>query len=156
MPCWGTMQPQQGFDCVNHNLLLWRLADSSVRGILLGWLESSLKDRRQYVKEKDGTANLISVNIGVPQASVLAPLLFILYVNDMLESIDSTCASTMCADDTSVVISHVDDSTQEAVSNQHLQILLNWYNLNSLCLNPSKSKYIRFHSFQKHCIFSYW
>lgn len=150
----------RAFDCVNHDVLLGKLADYGVRGVPLEWVSSYLRDRPQYVSVSNSidkcsmqevNSSLKYINIGVPQGSVMAPILFNLYIEDMVRALDPACMSTLYADDTSFALTDISDRELENKVNLNLDRLLNWYGVNSLYLNPTKTNYIRFHTYQKQC-----
>lgn len=93
----------------------------------------------------------MEVNIGVPQGAVLSPILFALYINDIGNCLDPTCGVTLYADDSSLITSGRDDESLLMNCNSGLTTLTNWYDLNLLYLNSSKTHYIRFHTRQKEC-----
>ena len=88
----------KAFDSVPHQRLIYKLRKVGVRGKVLDWIEAFLTNRRQRVVLRNGTSGWQHVKSGVPQGSILGPLLFLIYVNDMPDSISST--SKMFADDT--------------------------------------------------------
>lgn len=146
----------RAFDCVNHKMLLDKLSDYGIRGTPLEWLSSFLAQRCQFVEIRaDGCfpalSDRLNIVMGLPQGTVLSPVLFSLYINDMADDLDPACASTLYADDVSFSISNLDDDVLQYNCNNNLFKLLQWYNLNSLYLNASKTYYIRFHNRQKEC-----
>ena len=74
---------QKAFDTVNYNVLLKKLELYGIRGIVLKWFSSYLSNRKQYTVLQNCESTLESVTCGVPQGSVLGPLLFLIYVNDI-------------------------------------------------------------------------
>lgn len=148
----------RAFDCVNHEYLLIKLYKYGVRGISLKWIESYLLNRKQYVSVTNTTYNTndcanseaLEINMGVPQGSVLAPILFLLYIND-LDALNSLAHFTFYADDTSIIISDKNISILETKCNILLKNLSNWFCENSLFLNAEKTQAITFHNIQRKC-----
>ena len=79
----------KAFDCVDHEILLTKLAHYGIRGNMLLWLRDYLTNRKQYTYVNNTCSKLNSVNIGVSQGSVLGPLLFIIYMNDICNATGS-------------------------------------------------------------------
>ena len=90
----------KAFDTVPHQRLLVKLKNCGIRGNALLWIRSFLSERRQRVMLRNGVSTWQNVRSGVPQGSILGPLLFLIYVNDMPENVMST--AKMFADDTKV------------------------------------------------------
>ena len=89
----------KAFDTVDHSILLQKLQFYGIKGVAFNWLKNYLSDRQQYVVYNGVKSDMGKINCGVPQGSILGPLLFLLYVNDM----HTACRSSfimLFADDT--------------------------------------------------------
>ena len=138
----------KAFDTLDHSILMSKLPYYGIRGIALQWFSNYLSDRKQCVSYKNTLSALKSISIGVPQGSILGPLLFLIYINDM--HLSSTLSKTIhYADDTCLLYSSPDLATLFKIANSDLNNIANWLKANVLLLNISKSKYIVFHSHQK-------
>ncbi len=115
----------KAFDTIDHNILLHKLEYYGVRGIALDWFISYLKDRKQYTEINGVTSKMKSINCGVPQGSVLEPLLFLIYINDMPISLKSALSITF-ADDSTVYYSNKKLSKLFETVNQDLGELSEW------------------------------
>ncbi len=92
---------RKAFDCVNHKILLKKLYNLGIRGIELEWFRSYLNNRKQFVAIGDSHSNTIEINIGVPQGSILGPLLFLIYINDLPNC--TSLKTFLFADDTNLL-----------------------------------------------------
>ena len=92
---------QRAFDTVNHKILLSKLEHYGIRGCALGRFRSYLPDRKQYVSVNGKSSSLLTVSCGVPQGSVLGPLLFLVYIND-LPNASKKLTFYLFADDTNI------------------------------------------------------
>jgi len=149
----------KAFDVINHNILLYKLEKYGIRGILNSWFESYLSERTQYVSithtndSKNTTLNKYSsasrVNqYGVPQGSILGPLLFLIYINDLpqhFQGIDYV----LYADDTNILVQDKDEVALQNKITLVLSHLEEWLINNNLIVNTDKTCAMSFHPYQK-------
>ena len=133
----------KAFDTINHNILIKKLEYYGIRGMALEWFRSYLFQRRQYVSYLSTNSDTEIMSFGVPQGSVLGPLLFILYSNDIHRSL-SYCKSILFADDTTIYLNGKNLNVLYEQVNSDLKSLTDWFRANQLSVNPTKTKYIRF------------
>ena len=139
---------RKAFDTVNHKILLDKLEHYGIRGNLLNWFHSYLTDRKQFVSINGQNSDLMDITCGVPQGSVLGPLLFLLYIND-LPNISKILNFYLFADDTNIYYESKSLNEIEKTVNKELDKLYLWLNVNRLSLNLDKTNYIIFHPFNK-------
>ena len=128
----------KAFDKVWHKGLLNKLQKAGVSGSLLAWFEDYLKARKQKVVINGQESSTKTIEAGVPQGSVLGPLLFLLYINDIVENININVR--LYADDTCIYVSYEDDpwSAAEEIEN-NLKEITDWANTWFVTFNPKKT-----------------
>ena len=109
------------------------------------WLQSYLYNRRQFVSFNSHCSDMNTITCGVPQGSILGPLLFLLYVNDIVE-VSSVLIPILYADDTSLFLIGKNNNVLIHNMNNKLIKIVQWLNCNKLSLNIKKSQYIVFRS----------
>ena len=139
---------RKAFDLVDHKILLTKLKKIGIRNVNLKWFENYLKDRRQYVMVNDVLSSFFTtLNISVPQGSILGPLLFLIFINDMFKS--NALLNFLFADDTTALKKGTNIFELGNFVNLELQKLGMWLRANKLAINTTKTKIIVFHPKQK-------
>ena len=133
----------KAFDTIDHTILLSKLTHYGIRGIAHDWYRSYLDERQQFTCIDSCNSKLRNINCGVPQGSILGPLLFIIYINDLHKSSD-LLAPIMYADDTNLFFSHKNTDTLCNTVNTELQAVTKWIKANKLSLNLEKTNFMLF------------
>ena len=134
---------KKAFDTVDHSILLAKLDHYGVRGTAHKLMSSYLENRSQYVVYDGYESDRGQLNCGVPQGSVLGPLFFLLYVNDMIKACPEL-ELVLFADDTNIFAQDKDPSTLFKQVNLGLNKLSQWFRCNKLTLNLKKTEYVFF------------
>ena len=134
---------KKAFDTVDHTLLIQKFKYYGVRGICSKFLDSYLSNRKQYVNYGSHVSEEQIIKCGVPQGSILGPLLFIMYINDMYK-VSEILRFIIFADDTNLFCLGDDLSVLVNTVNIELKKLESWFKVNKLSLNVSKSNYMLF------------
>ena len=142
----------KAFDSLNHQILLNKLKHYGFEDISMRLMVSYLENRKQIVTFNNSESDLLTISTGVPQGSILGPLLFLIYINDMVNA--TKCfRPVIYADDTTLGASlhHFgkDNSKVEAKINEELGKISLWLKLNRLSLNVNKTKAMIFHTAQR-------
>ena len=144
----------KAFDTVNHKILLKKMEYYGIKGTTLTWLKSYLSNRKQYIYVDNISKQLLEITCGVPQGSILGPLLFLIYVNDFYKA-SNTLNEVMFADDTNLFLSHKDLNTLFLNMNTELHKVSTWFKSNKLSLNIDKTKWSIFHPLSKKTLFTF-
>ena len=134
---------RKAFDTVDHEVLLSKLKHIGVRNSSVEWFRSYLDGRSQVTKVNGEISSSAFVTCGFPQGSILGPLLFLIYINDLPIALHEL-KTNLYADDTAVTISDSNPEILERKLNDALKIIMNWFAVNKLSLNRKKSKIMYF------------
>ena len=140
---------KKAFDLVNHSILLSKLQIYGCSSSTVQWLTSYLSDRSQCANFKGTLSDPLPVSIGVPQGSILGPLFFLLFINDLPLFLPQNTTLTMFASDTSITQSSSTIHELNARLNLVASGVFAWANLNDMALNTSKTKSILITTQQK-------
>jgi hypothetical protein len=133
----------KAFDTLDHNILLSKLEYYGITNTPLMWFSSYLTKRYQYVDINGISSNLLQIRTGVPQGSILGPLLFIIYMND-IASVSSTFHTVLYADDTNLTGTINAFNSPAVMINEELNKIHSWMCVNKLSLNVKKTKLMVF------------
>ena len=147
----------KAFDTLNHDILLTKLRYCGIGGVSLNWFQSYLTKRTQYVQYNDTSSSIREIETGVPQGSILGPLLFIIYMND-IHTVSQKFTFILYADDKTLIsplcsFIHSSQSDMDYVSTminiELSKISDDWLAVNKLSLNTAQTKFMLFHNYQK-------
>ena len=130
----------KAFDTIDHDILLYKLCHYGIRGKALDWFKSYLSNRKQFVTINGQDSSHKNLSCGVPQGSLLGPLLFI---NDLPNSSD-TLSFILFADDSNIFYSHRDPQFLLNKVNNEIEFVQDWICANKLSLNINKTHYMVF------------
>ena len=136
------------FDSIDRKILLTKLKHYGIHGVELEWFTSYLSDRTQCVKSGTTVSNMKTIDYGVPQGANLAPLLFLLFINDLPNAL-TNCEVIQFADDTTIYSSEHSSTAIQITLQQNITNLLQWFNNNKVTLNYDKCTAINIGSYQK-------
>ena len=136
---------QKVFDTVNHDILLKKLEHYGIRGTALSWFQSYLSNRKQFVSINGHSSSLTNISCSVPQGSVLGPLLFLIYINDLPNS-SQFLSSFLFADDTNIYCESDNCELLTETINRELKKVKLWLDSSKRALNIEKTNFVLFHS----------
>ena len=122
--------------------MLIKLSKLVVKDRELKWFENYLKNRQQFVNVNDKKSNIKFISKGVPQGSILGPLLFLIYINDLAKC--TNLFTLLFADDTSFIIQEKNINEKIKILNIELKKISYWFRTNELSLHPDKTKFMIF------------
>ena len=142
----------KAFDTLDHKLLLQKLEIYGIRGIVLSWFQSYLENRKIRVKVQSATGQSIyseqhGITYGTPQGSCPGPLLFLVFINDLPNTVTHGL-SLLFADDTTLLHSHRNLNYLQWTVEDDLNRLMDWFRANKLTLNLDKTVCVLFNNTQ--------
>ena len=129
---------QKAFNTIDHEILLQKLKAIKFSESTIKWFKSYLSERIFLVNIENKISHFGEISCGVPQGSILGPLLFLIYVNDMLQAVTSTLL--LYADDSCILYQHEDDVQIEKRLNEDFENLCNWFVDNKLSIHFGEDK----------------
>ena len=138
LTCLIMLDLKKAFDTVDHNILIEKLQFYGIRGVANNLIKNYLSNRRQYVSIDQQSSSSLPVSYGVPQGSVLGPLFFLIYINDLPNC--TTFPPRLFADDTCVIVKDKDLKNLEIKCNNELRNVYEWMLANKLTINSAKSQ----------------
>ena len=135
----------KAFDTIDHRILIKKLEFYGVRGLPLLWFRDYLSQRQQFVEYKGIKSKTLNIDCGVPQGSVLGPLLFLIYMND-LPNVLNYAKSILFADDTTIYYQNENPYTLFRIVNNEISKAADWFQANKLSINATKTHYVVFHT----------
>ena len=131
----------RAFDTISHEILFDKLDFYGIRGVALTWIKNYLSERKQYVSYNDVNSDMGTLSTGVPQGSILGPLLFLIYIND-LPNTSTKLSFIQFADDTTLYLQGSSLTDIFNIMNEEIDIISQWLKVNKLVLNISKTNYM--------------
>ena len=131
----------KAFDTLDHEILFAKLDHYGIRDVALRWIKRYFSCHQQFVQFNEACSTKQTIKCGVPQGSILGPLFFVLYIND-LPNASKLTQPLLFADDTSIFYSHSDPDRLQSVLNEELSNFDVWLKCNKLSVNLRKTNYV--------------
>ena len=136
-----TLDLSRAFDSLNHEILFHKLQCIGIRGFVLEWVKSFLSNRTQFTIVNKVASSEGFVKFGVPQGSVLGPLLFLIYINDIAKIPDQKFYPRLFADDTNLFVFAKNVNDLKSQCQMTLNSISSWFLANRLTINITKTCY---------------
>ena len=144
---------KKAFDTVDHNILISKLSAYGIRGTSIEWFKSYLSERNQKCFINGSLSSNRVLSCGIPQGTILGPLLFLLYINDLPNCLMHS-QPRMYADDTHLTLAGNSVDSIELNLNEDLASISEWLTANKLTLNKSKTEFMIIGSRQREVLIS--
>jgi Skp family chaperone for outer membrane proteins len=131
----------KAFDTISHEILLRKLMFYGIRGTTNNWVKDYLTNRKQFVNYNNCKSRMGNIDIGIPQGSILGPLLFLLYIND-IHKISDKLSFILFADDTNIFATGKSLPHISNILNTELSMITKWLQANKLSLNVAKTNFM--------------
>ena len=138
--CTVFLDLKKAFDTINHDILIKKMERYGIKGLALQIFKSYFKNRKHLVKLDDSSSDWLILKIGVPQGSVLGPLLFLIFINDLPSC--TKMLTRLFADDTFLLYKHKNLKKLQKIVNSEMKNISLWLKANKLSLNIAKSKFM--------------
>ena len=149
LTCGIFLDISKAFDTIDHNILLSKLCKYGIGRNTLNWFMNYLSNRYQFVSINNTSSSFLRIESGVPQGSILGPILFLLSIND-LTRVSTKLKFLLYADDTNIVYENSDTKTIVKTINMEIRKFIDWIKSNKLHINVNNTVAMLFHSSQEH------